>query len=1200
MGKQLMRFFRILLCGIGILHVGGSGAMAQASSTLAEAIDQPEWAVTTSGAAAWYFQTATTKDGVDAAKSGVIPGYQSCSMEVTRDFAAGEDYVTFWWKTELIETEICSGCLEVSLGFWVDGVLLGEIKNTVDWQQRFFPVSVGTHTLRWTYSKTGWDHPYVLRDAGYVDQMALVPAEAVPEFSLYVDSGNPPIGVAVDVTPPDKNGSGSGTTSFQRRYTAETGVTLTAPMTRETYKGLTWAGCDSTTKGGACEVLVTGDRTVKASYTSGGAIAGTVTDGVAPLEGVTVSVCPDAPNMLCSAGHLECCREYLTDASGRYAAGGLASGTHAANFSAPGYAPEYYENSTDDIRGRHVSVVTDATTTVDAILAPEGRIAGTVTAGGSPVVGTRVSATLSVGNDVVVVSKIVSTDAIGAYALAGLPEGSYSVCISHDGSDECYGKAWWSRGLGEIVKVAPGETTRVDAELKGWGGISGTVRTADGALPEEVEVWLFYSDGGSYYYDSNYYRTSTRTDSSGTYSFPRLRPGKYKLYYLVGGQYHFKMGVWYGGGAVQASAVEVVVQEGRTTEGIDVVYDLSAPRGVVSGRVTSGGTPFAGVQVELLILPYSDWWREHYPGNGWQTDDSGAYSITGVPSGSYWVTFSKWDPQGSYTYVGETYPTEVTVTEGATVTGIDVDMRKFGGIRGTVTASGKPLAGVEVWVYSANGQSSCWNDGPRPVTDESGGYAWTWCDPGRYLVQFRPPEGYASEWYDDEADTSAADLLEVTPDVTTILNVDLQPSSSNRAPKFTKGPDQAVFQSDGAQAVSKWATGISRGGADDWWQSLTFIVTNDKGALFAQQPAVAADGTLSFTPAADAKGKATVTLQLHDNGGTGNGGVDTSAAQTFTITIHPDGTPPTGSIHINDGAGYTTTAAVTLHLSATDTGGSGISMMRFANSGAPSTPWEPFQATKAWKLTSGAGTKTVWVQFKDKAGNLSDADPNKADAQSYHADIVHDPIRPIGSVLINGGAAWTNSPVVTLNLSAGDAGGSGLDAMRFANLGGPTSAWEPYQKTKSWTLSSGSGTKIVYVQFKDKAGNISDADTAKAGAQSYQDSIVYDAVRPTGFLLINNGVASTNNTAVTLNLSANDTGGSGLDSMRFANSGGTTSSWEPYQDTKIWTLIGGAGTKTVYVQFRDRAGNISDADPVKAGAQCYSETIIFSEPLRLR
>ena len=57
-----------------------------------------------------------------------------------------------------------------------------------------------------------------------------------------------------------------------------------------------------------------------------------------------------------------------------------------------------------------------------------------------------------------------------------------------------------------------------------------------------------------------------------------------------------------------------------------------------------------------------------------------------------------------------------------------------------------------------------------------------------------------------------------------------------------------------------------------------FIVTNNNNALFSVQPTVVANGTLTYTPAANANGTATVTVQLHDNGGTANGGVDTSAA----------------------------------------------------------------------------------------------------------------------------------------------------------------------------------------------------------------------------------------------------------------------------------------------------------------------------------
>ena len=77
----------------------------------------------------------------------------------------------------------------------------------------------------------------------------------------------------------------------------------------------------------------------------------------------------------------------------------------------------------------------------------------------------------------------------------------------------------------------------------------------------------------------------------------------------------------------------------------------------------------------------------------------------------------------------------------------------------------------------------------------------------------------------------------------------------------------------------------SAGPADEAGQALDFIVSNNNTALFSVQPAVAANGTLTYTPAANASGAATVTVQLHDNGGTANGGADTSGEQTFDITV---------------------------------------------------------------------------------------------------------------------------------------------------------------------------------------------------------------------------------------------------------------------------------------------------------------------------
>ena len=114
----------------------------------------------------------------------------------------------------------------------------------------------------------------------------------------------------------------------------------------------------------------------------------------------------------------------------------------------------------------------------------------------------------------------------------------------------------------------------------------------------------------------------------------------------------------------------------------------------------------------------------------------------------------------------------------------------------------------------------------------------------------------------------------------------------NHAPSFTKGADVTVSEDAAAQSIATWATAISTGSPFEAGQALTFLAANDNHALFKVQPAISAAGALTFTPALDQTGAATVTVTLKDNGGTDNGGVDTSAPQTFTITVNPVNDPP--------------------------------------------------------------------------------------------------------------------------------------------------------------------------------------------------------------------------------------------------------------------------------------------------------------------
>src|SRR5215218_5799936 len=109
----------------------------------------------------------------------------------------------------------------------------------------------------------------------------------------------------------------------------------------------------------------------------------------------------------------------------------------------------------------------------------------------------------------------------------------------------------------------------------------------------------------------------------------------------------------------------------------------------------------------------------------------------------------------------------------------------------------------------------------------------------------------------------------------------------NDAPSFQKGADQTVDEDAGAQTLNGWTTDISAGPADENGQQLIFEVTNDNNLFTAGgQPAIDANGKLTYEAAPNANnGSATVTVKARDDGGTLNGGADTSAEQTFTIDV---------------------------------------------------------------------------------------------------------------------------------------------------------------------------------------------------------------------------------------------------------------------------------------------------------------------------
>ena len=109
----------------------------------------------------------------------------------------------------------------------------------------------------------------------------------------------------------------------------------------------------------------------------------------------------------------------------------------------------------------------------------------------------------------------------------------------------------------------------------------------------------------------------------------------------------------------------------------------------------------------------------------------------------------------------------------------------------------------------------------------------------------------------------------------------------NDAPSFTSGGDVTASASGGAVSQA-WAADGSPGPANESAQTLTYDaeIGGADALFFSSAPAIEPDGKLTFTPSG-LPGQVTVTVRLHDSGGTANGGSDTSPDQTFTITLDP-------------------------------------------------------------------------------------------------------------------------------------------------------------------------------------------------------------------------------------------------------------------------------------------------------------------------
>lgn len=275
--------------------------------------------------------------------------------------------------------------------------------------------------------------------------------------------------------------------------------------------------------------------------------------------------------------------------------------------------------------------------------------------------------------------------------------------------------------------------------------------------------------------------------------------------------------------------------------------------------------------------------------------------------------------------------------------------------------------------------------------------------------------------------------------------------------------------------------------------------------------------------------------------------------------IRLDTVVPSGSITINNGASYTNNSTLSIKGTASDITSNVAGVTFSENENTFPNAWYDFVNSQTYTLTLGdstQGTRMIYAKFRDAAGNESTAQISDS--------IVYDTTAPTGIIKVETDA--TSKTSINLALDANDNITPPILQMCFSLDDKTYSIWEPYSNVKTnFNIGTIDGNKKVYVKYRDGAGNESISTSV---------SVTLDRQAPFGNMKVMNDMTYTNNiTNVAININIGDEM-TPVVSMRFSNEAGIYSEWETFAVEKIWTLSNIEETRTVYGEFRDKAGNV--------------------------
>lgn len=461
--------------------------------------------------------------------------------------------------------------------------------------------------------------------------------------------------------------------------------------------------------------------------------------------------------------------------------------------------------------------------------------------------------------------------------------------------------------------------------------------------------------------------------------------------------------------------------------------------------------------------------------------------------------------------------------------------------------------------------------------DSSGSGTWSWSFPtADGPDQNRTVTITASDGTDSAATTFSLTVNNVAPTVT-------PPNNSNDALEFPY--------------VYYYDFSVSDPGNDTWSIQATSCGSNGRHV----EPSTALPGWGLITVGCeflDGPGSSTVSASAVDSDG--------AASNTASKTVSVQNGNPTAILNapasINEGAPATVSFTYQddgvadtnagFHY-AVDCNGGSLGTATYANSGAVASTTCTYNDN---------GAKTIRARIIDKDGGFTE----------YTKAITVNNAAPTATfnspASVNQGNNFTISLTSVFDPSTADTLAYAFDC-----------------DNGSGYVSSPDPSKVCSARDKPTMtvkGKVTDDD---GGVYEDQKTVTVNNVNPTGTVQINNNAATTNNATVNLTLSATDPlPGSGVGHMRFRNENTETwSEWEPYQTSRQWQLSSGDGTKTVFVEYKDNAGNVSqgtisdqvvldtttptdttapkvqDWTPKRTGTARSRPTVIFSEQMNV-